>query len=37
MKNYPAIGDLRADFAPLCTDIRIIKLKHFWALSAKRR
>ena len=37
MKNYPAIGSLRADFAPLCTDIRIFMLKHFWTLSAQRR
>jgi hypothetical protein len=37
MKNYPSIDGLRADFSALCKNIRVMKLKHFWALSADVR
>jgi SAM-dependent methyltransferase len=37
MKNYPGVAGLRADFASVCVDIQIMRLKYFWALSARLR
>jgi demethylmenaquinone methyltransferase/2-methoxy-6-polyprenyl-1,4-benzoquinol methylase len=37
VKNYPSTSNLHADLSTLCADIRIMKLKHFWALSAHLR
>jgi SAM-dependent methyltransferase len=37
MKNYPSIDGLRADFSALCKNIHVMKLKHFWTLSADVR
>lgn len=36
LKNYPSDEELQASFAQL-EDIRIMRLDHFWALSARNR
>jgi SAM-dependent methyltransferase len=35
VKNYPDRGELERNVAGLCDDVRIVELKHFWALSAR--
>ena len=35
VKNYPADEELIASFAPFAHDISIMRLDHFWALSAR--
>jgi SAM-dependent methyltransferase len=37
VKNYPSDEELVASFAPFADDIRIMRLDHFWALSARNR
>jgi 2-polyprenyl-3-methyl-5-hydroxy-6-metoxy-1,4-benzoquinol methylase len=37
VKNYPSDEELVASFAPFAEDIRIMRLDHFWALSARVR
>ena len=37
VKNYPSDEELLASFAPFADDVRIIRLDHFWALSARNR
>jgi ubiquinone/menaquinone biosynthesis C-methylase UbiE len=37
VKNYPSPAQLEMDFTSFCTTIRVMKLKHFWALSAHLR
>lgn len=37
MKNYPDEATLQASLEPLCTDIEILGLRHFWAVSATFR
>jgi SAM-dependent methyltransferase len=37
IKNYPAPGEPEDGFKELCKDIRVMKLRHFWALSAQLR
>jgi 2-polyprenyl-3-methyl-5-hydroxy-6-metoxy-1,4-benzoquinol methylase len=37
VKNYPTDEELAASFAPFADDIRIMRLDHFWALSARNR
>jgi ubiquinone/menaquinone biosynthesis C-methylase UbiE len=37
VKNYPSDAELEASFAPFADDIRIMRLDHFWALSARNR
>jgi ubiquinone/menaquinone biosynthesis C-methylase UbiE len=37
VKNYPGDEELVASFAPFADDIRIMRLDHFWALSARNR
>lgn len=37
VKNYPSDEELRASFAPFGIDIRVMRLDHFWALSARNR
>jgi ubiquinone/menaquinone biosynthesis C-methylase UbiE len=35
IKNYPSDEELTASFSPFAHDIRIMRLDHFWALSAR--
>jgi ubiquinone/menaquinone biosynthesis C-methylase UbiE len=37
VKNYPSDEELLASFAEFGKDIRIMRLDHFWALSARNR
>ena len=37
IKNYPAPGEPEDGFKELCKDIHVMKLRHFWALSAQLR
>jgi ubiquinone/menaquinone biosynthesis C-methylase UbiE len=37
VKNYPSDEELQASFAPFAEDVRIMRLDHFWALSARNR
>jgi ubiquinone/menaquinone biosynthesis C-methylase UbiE len=37
VKNYPSDEELKASFAQFGKDIRIMRLDHFWALSARNR
>jgi ubiquinone/menaquinone biosynthesis C-methylase UbiE len=37
VKNYPSDEELEAGFAQFAKDIRIMRLDHFWALSARNR
>jgi ubiquinone/menaquinone biosynthesis C-methylase UbiE len=37
VKNYPSNEELLASFAQFGEDIRIMRLDHFWALSARNR
>ena len=37
VKNYPSDEELLASFAQFGKDIRIMRLNHFWALSARNR
>ena len=37
VKNYPSDEELVASFVPFADDIRIVRLDHFWALSARNR
>jgi ubiquinone/menaquinone biosynthesis C-methylase UbiE len=37
VKNYPSDEELLASFAQFGEDIRIMRLDHFWALSARNR
>jgi SAM-dependent methyltransferase len=34
VKNYPTDEELLVNFAPFSDDVRIMRLRHFWALSA---
>jgi ubiquinone/menaquinone biosynthesis C-methylase UbiE len=35
VKNYPSDDELKASFAPFAHDVEIMRLDHFWALSAR--
>lgn len=37
IKNYPSKAHLLADFAAVCTDIRVTRLEYFWSLTARVR
>jgi SAM-dependent methyltransferase len=37
MKNYPSDEELRDSFASVCDHISVMRLHHFWALSARVR
>ncbi len=37
VKNYPSDEELRASFAHFSNDVRVMRLRHFWALSARNR
>ena len=37
VKNYPDRAELERSLAQACDDIRILRLTHFWAVSAKFR
>jgi ubiquinone/menaquinone biosynthesis C-methylase UbiE len=37
VKNYPTDEELQASLAPFAEDIRIMRLHHYWALSARNR
>jgi demethylmenaquinone methyltransferase/2-methoxy-6-polyprenyl-1,4-benzoquinol methylase len=37
IKNFPRAGQPEEDLKELCTDIRVMRLRHFWALSAQLR
>jgi len=37
VKNYPTDDELLASFAQFAEDLRIMRLDHFWALSARNR
>ena len=35
IKNYPSSDELRDTFARCCEDVEVVRLTHFWALSAR--
>jgi len=37
VKNYPSDEELKASFAQFVQDVQIMRLDHFWALSARNR
>ena len=37
IKNYPTSEELKGDFAPVCEDVEVMLLQHFWALNARVR
>ena len=37
IKNFPRLGEPEEGFKDLCKDIKVIRLRHFWALSAYLR
>jgi ubiquinone/menaquinone biosynthesis C-methylase UbiE len=37
IKNYPTSEELKRDFAPVCEDVEVMLLPHFWALNARVR
>jgi SAM-dependent methyltransferase len=37
VKNFPGPGEPEDGFGELCTDIQVLRLHHFWALSARLR
>ena len=37
VKNYPSDEELLNSFAPFGEDVKILRLDHFWALSARNR
>jgi len=37
VKNYPSDEELKASFAQFVRDVQIMRLDHFWALSARNR
>jgi SAM-dependent methyltransferase len=37
IKNFPRPGEPEETFEELCTDISVLRLQHFWALSARLR
>jgi SAM-dependent methyltransferase len=37
VKNFPGPGEPEESFKELCKEIRVVRLRHFWALSAQLR
>jgi len=37
IKNFPRPGELEEVFKGMCTNISVLRLQHFWALSAQVR
>jgi demethylmenaquinone methyltransferase/2-methoxy-6-polyprenyl-1,4-benzoquinol methylase len=37
VKNFPKPGEPEESFRDLCKDIEVVRLRHFWALSAHLR
>jgi SAM-dependent methyltransferase len=37
VKNYPEADELERSVGAVCDDVRVLRLRHFWALAAKFR